>query len=313
MVFVLGFDNGYSPFADATIASVCVNNAGEHLFYVITDYLSDDNRKKLERDVKCYGSSIEYIFVNENDIKDFPLGPHMANNYVSIATYFRLFMIDKLPEKVQKVIYLDCDVIVNGSLSLIWNWKFKDGHCILAANDEPKNAGLSTRRLGYDYTYSYFNAGVLMVDLVKLRKVLDKNIINSYIRQHINIIKFHDQDILNALLFDKRDVMPVEYNMLEVYYMKGQYLDINGNELLSKLRNPIIIHYSGPIKPWHTECKHPLKDVFFQYICKTNFSAFMPSRKYNNLKLKSMYVAKQVVKFFLELFHVRFYNYIDFL
>lgn len=309
MDFVLGFDDNYSPFADTTIVSVCVNNSGEHCFYAITDYLSEENRKKLEHDVKRYGSHIEYIYINENDIKDFPIGPHMANNYISIATYFRLFMIDRLPNRVQKVIYLDCDVVVNGSLDLIWNWKFENDHCILAANDEPENARLSVRRLGYDFSYSYFNAGVLMADIVKLRQIIDRNVINNYLKQYGSIIQFHDQDILNALLYDKRDIMPIEYDMLEVYYLKNRFSE--DQDFYTKLKNPVIIHYSGPIKPWHIECKHPFKGLFYRYIGLTEYLDYVPQRKYSSMKSRSIFLIKQMVKIIMEIIHVKSYSYIS--
>lgn len=312
MNFVLGFDDNYSPFADTTIVSICVNNFEEHNFYVITDYLSDENKEKIERDVKRYGSNIIFIYINESDTKEFPLGPHMANNYISIATYFRLFMIDKLPKEVQRVIYLDCDTIVNGSLDLMWNWEFEKGHCILAANDEPKNAVLSARRLGYDVSYSYFNAGVLMVDLIKLRQYLNKDIISNYIKENFGVIKFHDQDILNALLYDKRDILPVEYDMLEVYYVKGHSTS-NGCEIASDiLKNPAVVHYSGPIKPWHIECKHPLKSNFNKYLNLTSFSSFfIPIHKYVGIKERSYFFFKQLVKCLLENLHIKSYSYIN--
>lgn len=311
MNIVLGFDDSYCPFAAATIASFCSNNKGHHTFYVITDYISEINRDNLRHDVISFGSLIEFLYVDEKYLKLFPLGKNMANSYVSIATYFRLFIVDILPKDVTRVIYLDCDVIVNSSLDYMWNWKFKNHYCILAAEDEPINASSSSIRLGYDTSFSYFNAGVFMVEIDILRSYLNKEKINSYINKNTNIIKFHDQDILNAFLYKYRELLPLSYNVLEVYYKKKcklpfAYRDINIDEVR---KTPAIIHFSGPIKPWHIECKHPFSDRFLKYIKMTSYSDFVPFRKYLSRKERLKYVVKKITKSTIELLGIKCYSY----
>lgn len=311
MNFVLGFDDAYCPYADAVITSVCKNNHGNHHFYVITDYISEDKKTKICHDVYELGASITFYEVNQSTLSLFPLGSNMANRYVSIATYFRLFMVELLPQDITRIIYLDCDLIVDSSLELMWNWQFSNGKCILAAEDEPNNAIQSAKRIGYNPLFSYFNAGVFMADLKLLRKIITYDKISLYISKNLNKIKFHDQDLLNAFLHDKRDILPIEYNMLEVYYKRNPHIPKVYNSVKIEIikNNPVIVHYSGPIKPWHIECHHPLNYKFIYYIEQTSFSSCVKHRKYASSKDRMIFFTKNILKNILELLHIKYYSY----
>lgn len=311
MDFVLGFDDAYSPFADVLITSVCKNNYGYHNFYVITDFISDDNKTKMYHDANKLGVSLYFLYVNHDALAFFPMGPSMANRYVSIATYFRLFMVELLPLDIERIIYLDCDTIINSSLELMWNWKFSDGKCILAADDEPCNAIKSAKRLGYDLSYSYFNAGVFMTDIKKLRKILTRNKVLAYISENLDKIKFHDQDLLNAFLYDKRKLLPIKYNMLDVYYKKVPQLPkvYSHHKIENIKKNPVIVHYSGPIKPWHIECQHPLVSLYLCYAEQTSFSSCVRCRKYISIKDRMLFHLKNLIKNILEFLHLKQYSY----
>lgn len=311
MDFVLGFDNGYTSHAAALICSVCSNNVGIHEFHVITDHISEENYKKLSDDVDNLGSHLKVYNVSSDIISLFPFHGNMANNYVSIATYFRLLMIEVLPSDIKRIIYLDCDTIVNGSIHEMWDWQFADNHFILAAEDDKNNVLSGPTRLNYPCEYSYFNAGVFMVDLQKMRKELSFMSISSFISDNYSQIKFHDQDILNGLLFDKRDLMPLQFNVLEVYYIKKHYPSKLYSDTQSIIQSPTIIHYSGPIKPWHKECNHPLKKLYFDYLGKTSFRDIVIKAKYDTPMKFVTYRLKCFVKILLELMGLRYYSYIE--
>lgn len=292
MNFILGFDNGYCPFAATTIASVCKNNVGHHNFYAFINNISNENRTKLINDVTKFGSSISFINITQKDVAKFPIGAGTANDYVSIATYFRLFITSKLPIDVQRVIYLDCDVIVDANISEIWNWKFSKGKFILAADDYPTTAENSIKRLGID---TYFNAGVFVIDVSVAKKYINEEVILQYLIDNKKKIKFHDQDILNALLHDKRELMPIRYNVLNIYYKKKFSLPKCYNDTCDFLENPAIIHFSSRYKPWHTECTHPLINKFETYISLTSYANYTKHSAHPTLFHKWIFNFKSLV------------------
>ena len=100
-------DNNYLQYCLIAICSICENNKGEELnFYILNKNLSDSNKALLNDFLKKYEKvSVHYLQVQESDIKDLPIGrSDQINKYVSIETYFRLFLANLLPESVVSAI-----------------------------------------------------------------------------------------------------------------------------------------------------------------------------------------------------------------
>lgn len=124
MHIVFCLDNHYVPYCATTMASIIANNQEEEItFHLFVDGLADANRKALEKWIGGYkGKNIKFYDLSEDDFKDFPVG----DAYINLTTYFRLVIQDKLPN-IDKVLYLDCDTIVNGSLRNLWNTEMGGG------------------------------------------------------------------------------------------------------------------------------------------------------------------------------------------
>ena len=119
MNLLLTFDNNYSQHAGVVMASFLANHTGIHSFYVISDSISEDNQKLLHSIVSSYHCQLSFYFVNVDIVKQFPIGQGTANTYVSIATYFRLFITEVLPESIDRILYLDCDIVIDKSIEEI--------------------------------------------------------------------------------------------------------------------------------------------------------------------------------------------------
>lgn len=296
MNIVLTFDNNYTSHAAVVIISLCQNNIGCHHFYIISDYISKQNKGSLMTLVESLGCNISFYDVDMNLLKDFPIGAGTTNTYVTLATYYRLFMIDILPHEVNKVLYLDCDIVINGKLDKLWNWKFSSNACIAAVEEQYKVGKKRAKALGYQENYSYFNAGVLLIDMTKIRQVYSSQKAIAYIKQNINKIKFHDQDVLNALFYDKKDFFPLTFNVLDIFLLRKSTIPFRYQTELTDLKNPIIIHYSGPLKPWHKECTHPLKSLYNKYLNQTLWKNDLPSYKYTTKLSRYSYYLKTLIR-----------------
>ena len=296
MNIVLTFDNSYTNHAAVVITSLCLNNAGNHHFYVITDYISNENKEVLLNLVISFKSKLTIYNINISLLKDFPIGKGTTNTYVTLATYYRLFIIDVLPVEVNRVLYLDCDIVVNGSLDELWNFKFSsEENCIAGVEEQHVIAKNRSKALGYQEIYSYFNAGVLLIELEKMRKIYSSQKSIAFIKQNIDIIKFHDQDVLNAFFYDKKDFLPLTFNLLDIFLLRKSTIPSRYRNNLTTLKNPIIIHYSGPLKPWHKECKHPLKYLYYKYLSYTIWKDFRPSYKEKSIFKRYLYYIKSFI------------------
>lgn len=180
----------------------------------------------------------------------------------------------------------------------------------MALEEHARLAADAVARLGYNDN-SYFNAGVLLLLIDRLRVLDFTSKALSYIRENHDVIRFHDQDVLNALLCNNKEYMPLKYNVLDTFLIKGANIPKRYKMSRDDIYNPIVIHFSGPLKPWHIECKHPLKQEFYNYIAKTPYRNFKPLMKNKGLKSKTLFLIKNIAKSILEFWHIKTYSYIN--
>lgn len=282
MNIVVCFDDQYCPYAATTIVSICRNNKTAHI-YAVVDLISKDNKEKIINLCNNYNIPIDFVQVNKDRMRICPIGKGTFNPNLSLAAYNRLYIPDLLPLDVEKVIYLDCDIIVDGDLTELWNMKTAEDTCIAALEDQLKVTQPSIRRLGLKSNF-YFNSGVLLMKLNNLRKMEFTTKAESFIKNNHDIIKFHDQDVLNAILCGHCESISMKYNLLEEFLIKGAKLPERYENSKEDLYNPIIIHYAGGFKPWHKECQNPYKYKFYQYLSFTPWKDIKQVRKLDTTK-----------------------------
>lgn len=262
-------DSGYLPHCATVIASIIDNNIGQDLnFHIVGTDLSKRDTEKIKKWGIGYGEhiTINIHIIDEDLFRDFPVG----EAYVNISTYFRLYLPDLLVE-LDKVLYLDCDIIVNGSLQDLWNTELGD-KTIAGVLDRHSGSIRLYNRLEYPLEYGYINAGVLLINLKRWREddIFKKAL--SLAIQKPERLKNHDQDILNILYFDKKEILDFRYNLLEYYLYVEDWLYMDRKfypQIIEACKNPVIIHFCMPIKPWHYECINPFKALYHKYRAMT--------------------------------------------
>lgn len=266
-------DHNYIMPCGVMLYSLCENNKkNEITFYVVVDdSVSDDDRKSLIEIADNYPSiSIEFISINGDLFDNFP---NLTNVYVSKATYYRLYLGEILPKTINKVLYLDCDMIIRKDLEELWNIDISN-YAVGACMDGMEGLVQLYNRLDYPMNNGYFNAGMLLINLNFWR---EKNILNkclNFIEQHHNRIVSHDQDVLNVILQDSKVNISLTYNFGECFLYKTEYMQFeyskHKREINSIFRDPAIVHYTIS-KPWKKNCNNPYKSIFFQYRNKTKW------------------------------------------
>ncbi len=119
MNIILACDDRFVPFCSVVISSTVRYNDRVN-FYIFTEGLSDNSICNLQKLVDGTSNTISVKVVDKELIKRFPLPKGEGLSHISVATYFRLFSTELLPE-LDKAIYLDCDILVRGSLKELWN------------------------------------------------------------------------------------------------------------------------------------------------------------------------------------------------
>lgn len=167
--------------------------------------------------------------------------------------YYRLFAARYLPQQLERILYLDPDLVVLHSLRSLYQIDF-DGKLFAAASHIESRTfrELNRRRLHLSEHAKYLNSGVMMMNLALLRKESPQTIIN-YIQSHKATLLLPDQDVLNALYADRTVPLdPLVYNLGEKYLrLKNLHLPPAEKLTLDWVRsNTAIVHYYGRNKPW---------------------------------------------------------------
>lgn len=266
-------DNNYVPFLAVALTSL-LDNASKDYFYKIY-VLTTSLRKEYVDELKIICSDAlpdcaSIDFVNLKEEMDKSAGNFHLRDYYSKETYCRIF-IPRVFEKYDKVIYLDCDIVVTGDISELYNIELGD-NLVAAAGEEVMTSydvfgNYVEKALGVPRE-KYFSAGVLLINAKKYR---EEEIESKFIKL-MNAFTFRvtqDEDYLNVLCKDK-------VKMIDLGWNKSAFKSENFDD-----KNLKLIHYKINWKPWHYD-NVEYEDFFWKYAQKT----FLYE---NILKIKASY------------------------
>ena len=268
MNILLSTDNNYVMPTGVLMHSIGENNTDAVDYHVlVNEDFSDESRKTLQTIAQRYASSINFYVVDSQMVKDLPFGHDDMPQHVSIATYYRLFITKILPPTVHKILYLDGDMLVLKSLKSLWETNI-DGYALAVVHDMDEPMHLSEHRFPQLRDKGYFNAGLLLINLDYWRKHACYKRFMDFVKDHYDKIIFHDQDVLNCVLYDEKKWLPLTYNFQNGFILADRYKrhDLRlASEIDSCKYNPSIIHYTVNKKPWHVSCFHPYRQLWRDY------------------------------------------------
>lgn len=252
-------------------------------FYLIHDGIAEQKLKKLKNFIEKYGQKIDFILVDPSQFTNFKITHH-----VSLATYYRLLIPALLPQSLEKVLYLDADMIIKQDIEDLWKADVTDYALAAVPDFTEKNRH---EVLGLPIDKKYFNAGVMILNLSYWRSHQTSEELIQFIQEHPDKIKFWDQDALNACLHSKYLPLSAIWNqqtsLLERYGFKSKKSNNIPKEISTSIQNPGIIHYTSPSKPWHYMNKHPYKQEYYRYLALTPWKNYTPpDRTFSNMMRK---------------------------
>lgn len=276
---VFASDNNYAQHTAVAMASVLVNTKVPQKiqFYLIDDEIQQENKEKITKTVQNLGGNIEFIKIKNSKLEDC-----YVSGELSRASYFRLDIANILGESIEKIIYLDCDLLVYDDIEKMWQLDM-GGKPVAATCDLGIMASARVRKqknkfIGLPFDAPYFNAGVLIMDLKKWR---DGNYAEAIIALATqNKYPNHDQDALNKFFMNNWQEIPLRWDVIPpVFNLFLKILnkpDLRKKAIEAKL-NPAIFHYAGGYKPWEYEIHDGFNDKYYEYLKLTEYKeAKMP-------------------------------------
>lgn len=244
-------------------------NLSELNIYVLSPDLSSENKKMLTKLTQKYTRSI--FFCNISAFKEHFTFDFNTSGFNSIVLA-RLLLTKYLPPTLSYILYLDCDVIIDGSISDLETVNLNN--CAFAAVPELCMPPTQKKYIGLSPSDPYFNAGILLINLDYWRKhKIEKQFIDYYASMNGQLL-YSDQDILNHCckghilpLSHKYNLAPVLYYFPRYFIKKYQpaYYCQNRKEYLDILNHPSIIHYLGDERPWMRGNFNPYRKVYEHY------------------------------------------------
>ena len=278
--FLYCFDTNYNTQAFTSMISLLKNTSRKINIYVIHN--EDNFQSKVPNQILDHKNLIFFKSYKFTDYKhDFP---NIKNVHISVATYFRLFIKNYLPEEEKFFVFLDPDVIcIQDPMYEIENTfkRMNNTEFTVSANTE--------HDLGVDrinVSGKYFNAGVMIIDFDKWqRNNYHEKLIKKLKDLKNNIVQW-DQDVLNSLLNGKYLELENIMNFKAATKVDRAYK--------SKV---LFVHYMGSHKPWLTSGIFQKDSNFYH----DNFRTFAGK----NFHIEHKWRLRSMVDFILAIFTLR--------
>lgn len=263
---VMASDNHYAILIAALLKSIEVNHITSELIdiYIIEDRISAANKKKIESSTQSNSITINWLTIDQiipPTIK-FPID----NTTFPLTAYFRVFAPYAIPNNLDRVIYLDVDMIVQEDISILWHTDIGD-NLFGAVQDLQKVVSCSWggipnyKELGLTADTKYFNSGLLLINAKAWREADIANKVFKCLHENLQYINYADQYGLNAALANQWYELDPRWNWFATFEHK----------------NPYIIHFLD-IKPIFKSYKSEpnFQIIFFNYLRLTPWKKYKP-------------------------------------
>jgi lipopolysaccharide biosynthesis glycosyltransferase len=252
-------DKNYVQHFTVAVTSLLENNKDLELnvfvIHDITDLSVLDVTIKFIKEK--YDLNLQFVSVGNIDFSNFRTTEHYTK-----STYFRLLLAKLLPEEIESGLFLDSDLIVNGSIKELAEISLDNKYICAVSEVSVDDNVARLNKIGFPVK-SYFNAGVILVNLKAWRKenITEKllSIINKYTAQ----LDWVDQDVLNMYFANNWFELNKKFNAIH---------------LIKRLTAaPVIVHYASYSKPWHYVDTHPYNYLYWRYLALTPFAGSRPA------------------------------------
>jgi len=279
-------DNHYMMMLAALIKSIEINyrSTDKIDLYIVEDNVSERNKKKLIASVNPELVGLYWLKMSEV----IPPNLKLPLDYSSfpLNIYARLFIAYFIPSHLEKVLYLDVDMIVLEDISKLWKTDLED-KIIAGVVDRAELVScswagiLNYRELGIPADTKYFNSGLLLINTVKWRNSEVTNKIITCVKDNMKFANFPDQYGLNVIFANQWVELDPRWN----------------SQAMLSLENPYLIHFTGR-KPIYTSYNYNehYKNEFYKYLQLTEWKNYTPVGEYRRL-LKKIYNKFEKIRF----------------
>lgn len=197
------------------------------------------------------------------------------------ASLFRLRITELLPDDIDRLIFLDTDVVVRGPLVELWETDL-DGALLGAVRDAmyPWAASpqcLEWRELGVAPNTPYFNSGVMLIPLAHWRARGVGSRALELLGRHV--FRYGDQCALNAVAAGDWRVLPPHWNLQSGHLPQDSlgWIVETSEDMERALSQPTVVHFTrffAQRKPWEGRSTAAHRDLWFEALDQTAWAGW---------------------------------------
>ena len=243
-------DSNYIPPLKVMLYSLFANNPGKkfaiHLIYA---HITNEEIKDLKKYTDFFGQSLNAVYIGEEVFSD-----ALTTMHYTKAMYYRLLAHCFLPSDIEKILYLDPDILAINPLDELYNTDLTGYLFGACAHNTPIVDYINKIRLQSTESEHYFNSGVLLINLKQGRLEIKKEAIFNYVAENEALLILPDQDVLNGLYGNR--ILALDDSLYNYDVRKSSsYALISGGAKKTDwvVKNTVFLHFCGKQKPWRSK------------------------------------------------------------
>ena len=272
MNVIYASDDNYAWLMGISMVSLFENNRESNGInvWLFGDGISPENEEKLRQVSARYGRRLEIIDVNQLRLPE-----KLYSGRYPKSAFSRLFAFELLPTEVDRVIYLDCDIIVDASIEELYNHPMED-RTIWAVKDCVSK--VYKQKIGIAGDGIYINTGVMLMNIEKMRRFPIGESITAFVEKYSDVMDYADQEIINGIFQGEFGILPPEYNVMtqfnqysysQLRWIRHPHGYYSRQDIEYAKRHARIFHYTTcmlNVRPWYSNSHLNNAHVFNRYL-----------------------------------------------
>ncbi|MFQ6577799.1 glycosyltransferase family 8 protein [Enterococcus casseliflavus] len=253
-------DENYFKNMVIAIESILVNTKSVVEFYIILD---DDLNEQFIQYKNYFLEKFKFSSFNILDTANITKKNNFkAKAHVSKAAFIKIYLPNLL-QSLDKVIYLDSDLILLDDIEKLWDLDIQDFKIGAVWNPDYKD---DNKYMEIPANTETFNSGVMILNLDKMRKDNSSEKLFDFLVKKNHLTRLNDQAAFNAIFYNDWMELPIEWNMQYKFFTeKASLYSKKKDEIVYALKNVSIVHFTSNSKPWQFRNTHPYKKVYLTY------------------------------------------------
>ena len=255
-------DENYTKPLKVLLYSIYQNNPGESFrIWIVNEDIPTEKILEIKKLTDLYNWELYDEKVSSDFFSDAPTIERYPKEM-----YYRLLSGEILPKHITKVLYLDPDILVINPLRQLWETDL-EGNMIAAASHTGITGitkDINNIRLGT--THSYFNSGIMLIDLDKARELIHMKDISEALNKYSIQLILPDQDLINLLYGYYIKEVPEElWNYDTRKYLSYFTKSLSEHDIHWVMKNTSILHFCGRPKPWDEKSDDKFTALYLDY------------------------------------------------